>query len=366
MSNAGAFAAEPRILIVDDDPGTIRLLIKILKDIGKIDFATSGPEAIQMAKTACPDLILLDIEMPGMDGFDVCRTLKNDPDLAEIPILFVTIHDDIDSETHAIEMGGADFITKPPIPAVVSARVRNQLALKSRQDALRRSNLELEQFAIVLSHDLREPLRMVTSYLGLVEKRLGPDLDGELKEFIDFASGGATRMGQMLNDLLEYSRIGRSSKEIEQVPLAEAVADALANLSAALHDDEAEVLVADELPIVCGHRSELVRLFQNLIANAIKYREVGRKAQIHIGAEERRADWRVWVRDNGIGIAPADRDRAFMIFQRLATREHHEGTGVGLAAAKKIVEHLGGSIWIESEVGQGSCFFIALPKGETA
>ncbi|HLN24739.1 MAG TPA: ATP-binding protein [Patescibacteria group bacterium] len=366
MSHVAASAAVPRILIVDDDPGTIRVLIQILKDLGRIDFATSGPQAIDMATANCPDLILLDIEMSGMDGFAVCQTLKSDRVLADVPILFVTIHDDIDNETRAIEMGGVDYITKPPIPAVVRARVKNQLALKSRTDALLKSNLELEQFACVLSHDLREPLRMVSSYLGLIERRLGRELDGDLKVFFEFATGGASRMAQMLNDLLDFSRIGRSDHDPEPVDLGEVVADALANLGMAFHDGEATVTVADGLPTVSGYRSELVRLFQNLISNALKYRAADRGPVIQVGADEAGDEWRVWVRDNGIGIDEADRERVFTIFQRLAPHEDHSGTGVGLAVAKKIVTHLGGRIWIESEAGQGSCFFFTLPKEERA
>ena len=337
-----------------------------MKDLGKIEFATSGAEAIVMAKSACPDVILLDIEMPGMDGFEICRTLKGDPGLADVPILFLTIHDDIGNETRAIEGGGVDFISKPPVPAVVRARVRNQLVLKSHVDALRASNLELEQFATVISHDLREPLRMVSSYLALIEKRLGKVVEGELREFFDFASGGARRMTRMLTDLLDFSRIGSASNQLEWVGLAEVVTDALGHLGSDIDDCAADVAVADGLPAVYGCRSELLRLFQNLISNAVKYRAADRTPTIRVGVDEADDEWHVWVRDNGIGIARENQSRAFMIFQRLAPRNDHAGAGVGLASAKKIVEHLGGRIWIDSEVGQGSCFIIALPKRKQA
>jgi PAS domain S-box-containing protein len=230
---------------------------------------------------------------------------------------------------------------------------------RSLEDKLRQTNAELEQFAYVASHDLRQPLRMVTSYLGLIEHRLGPDLAGDVREFLGFAVDGAKRMDRLILDLLEYSRTGMAG-ERGPIPLAEAVADALVNLTVAVREADAEVTVAEGLPVVAGDPTELTRLFQNLIGNAVKYRAPGRRPKVEIGWRRQGNLWQVSVKDNGIGIAPENRERAFAIFQRLSPREGCEGTGIGLAVCKKIVENHGGRIWIDSVPGEGSTFTFTL------
>ncbi|HYG85589.1 MAG TPA: PAS domain S-box protein [Azospirillum sp.] len=240
--------------------------------------------------------------------------------------------------------------------AAANARLNEQ----ARQ--LQRSNAELEQFAYVASHDLRQPLRAVTNYLTLIERSLGDTMDEEIREFMGFAIGGARRMDALIRDLLEYSRIGRKERPFEPVPLAAAVADCLLDLEVAIGEAEARVTVAEGLPTVRGDRVELTRLFQNLIGNAVKYRAPGREPVVEVGWRAEGDEWLVWVRDNGIGIAPEDFERAFGVFQRLVTRERYEGTGIGLAVCKKIVEHHGGRIWITSEPGEGSVFHVALPR----
>ena len=232
--------------------------------------------------------------------------------------------------------------------------------------ALARANAELEAFSYVASHDLRQPLRTVVSYLGLIERRLDPTLlSDEIKEFIGFAVGGAKRMDGLILGLLEYSRTGRSGKTAP-VALAEAVTDALSNLTVAIRETDAEIVVADGLPVIVCDRTELVRLFQNLIGNAVKYRAPERKPKIEIGWSRKGNMWLLSVKDNGIGIAPKDRERAFGIFQRLVPQDACEGTGIGLAICRKIVEHHGGRIWIESAPGVGTTFFFTLQKGSAS
>jgi PAS domain S-box-containing protein len=237
-----------------------------------------------------------------------------------------------------------------------SARIADQAA------QLQRSNAELEQFAYVASHDLRQPLRMISSYLGLIERRLAGQCDDSLREFMGYALGGARRLDRLITDLLEYSRIGRLRQPAEAVSLDEAVEDSLLDLQPAIADAEAAVTVAEGLPVIMGHRTELTRLFLNLIGNAVKYRAEHRKPVVRVGWRDGGGEWVVWVSDNGIGIGADDHQRAFAVFQRLVAPDRYEGTGIGLAVCKKIVEHHGGRIWIESEPGQGTTFLIALPK----
>ncbi|MBF0094294.1 MAG: PAS domain S-box protein [Alphaproteobacteria bacterium] len=234
---------------------------------------------------------------------------------------------------------------------------------KALEAALTRSNAELEQFAYIASHDLRQPLRMVTSYLSLLQQKLGNKLDDECRVFVGHAVDGARRMDALILGLLEYSRLGRANEPTVAVPLADVVAEALENLELAIADAGAAVTVADGLPVAVGNHSQLVRLFQNLIANAVKYRVPDRAPTVRIDWRDGQTEWVVGVHDNGIGIDGKDFERAFGIFQRLVSRQQYDGTGIGLAVCKKIAEYHGGRIWIESILGEGSSFLVTLPKG---
>jgi light-regulated signal transduction histidine kinase (bacteriophytochrome) len=224
---------------------------------------------------------------------------------------------------------------------------------------LKRSNEDLEQFAYVASHDLQEPLRMVNNYVSLLRQRYSSKLDPEAQEFIAFALDGAVRMQQLINDLLAYSRVGRQGREFVPVPCEEALRRALANLKLALADSGAEI-THDPLPTVSGDLTLLTQLFQNLIGNALKFRGET-PIRIQVEALRQGPDWQIAVRDNGIGIAPQDFERIFVIFQRLHGRERYPGTGIGLSMCKKIVERHGGRIWLESKLGKGTTFFFTLP-----
>ena len=234
--------------------------------------------------------------------------------------------------------------------------------LESTISELARSNAELEQFAYVASHDLREPLRMVSSYVSLLARRYSDKLDGDALEFIAFAKDGARRMDRLILDLLEYSRIGRISQPVEPVDLSESLTEALRNLEAAIADTKTRVEQNGPLPSVLAVPSEMGRLLQNLVGNAIKYRSIERDPEIHISAEDAGANWVICVADNGIGIAPEYYERVFGIFQRLHAHGEFEGTGIGLAVCRKIVQHSGGCIWVESVPGEGSRFYFSLPK----
>ena len=228
------------------------------------------------------------------------------------------------------------------------------------EDSLRQTNADLEQFAYVASHDLRQPLRMVTNYLAIIERRIGPQLEEDLKKYFGYAVSGAKKMDRLITDLLEYSRTGKPG-ETELVPLDDVVADALLILAEAIREAKAMVVVENQMPVVAANRTELVRLFQNLVGNAIKYRSPDRSPQIEIGWRRQTNEYLVWIRDNGMGIAKEHHERAFLIFQRLVPKDTYEGTGIGLAVCKRIVDHSGGKIWIESEDGQGSTFFMTFP-----
>ncbi|MGE5505094.1 MAG: ATP-binding protein [Actinomycetota bacterium] len=243
----------------------------------------------------------------------------------------------------------------------VAEAAQRDLALQGRK--LAESNAELEQFAYVASHDLRQPLRMISSYLRLIETRLGEDLSEDMKTFIGFAVSGAKRMDGLILGLLEYSRIGRGRPDFEAVPLAEVVGESLLNLNMEIEESGAEVVVQDGLPTVRGSRLDLMRLFQNLIGNAVKYRSPERPPKVEVGWRQGGREWVVSVADNGIGINDDDRERAFQVFQRLVPADAYEGTGIGLAVCRKIVDLHGGRIWIEAAPAGGSIFNFTLPAG---
>ncbi|GLU31029.1 PAS domain S-box protein [Trinickia caryophylli] len=243
--------------------------------------------------------------------------------------------------------------------ADITERKRAETELRQRTEELARSNRDLEQFAYVASHDLQEPLRAVAGPLQLLQRRYQGQLDARADEFITHAVDGATRMQSLIDDLLSYSRVGRLEDPAEPTESAEALERALRNLSVLVRESGAQI-THDSLPRVRAIPTQLTLLMQNLIGNALKFRSKERTPTIHIGATRVDEGWQFAVKDNGIGIEPQYFERIFLIFQRLHTRREYAGTGLGLALCKRIVEHHGGRIWLESTLGEGTTFFFTL------
>jgi signal transduction histidine kinase len=238
-------------------------------------------------------------------------------------------------------------------------RKRMEVALRKKTEELVRSNEDLQQFAYVSSHDLQEPLRMVTSYVQLLAKRYQGKLDPDADEFIEFAVDGATRMRRLINDLLTYSRVGTRGNELAPIDSEAVFKQSLSNLRVAIEEKGATV-THEPLPTVMADDMQLGQLFQNLVGNAIKFHQE-EAPQVYISAHQSNGEWVFSVRDNGIGIDPKFKESIFVIFQRLHGKDKYPGTGIGLAVCKKIVERHGGRIWVESEVGQGATFYFTLP-----
>jgi PAS domain S-box-containing protein len=241
----------------------------------------------------------------------------------------------------------------------VTERQRAALALSEKAQELARSNVELEQFAYVASHDLQEPLRMVSSYTQLLARRYRGKLGSDAEEFITYAVDGATRMQRLIQDLLAYSRVGTKGKEFVPTDCEVLLDRVLGDLKVAM-DESGAVVTHDPLPIVTADEIQIGQLLQNLIGNAIKFRNQ-EPPLVHVSSKRNGSAWIFSVRDNGIGIDPQYVGRIFVIFQRLHKREEYQGTGIGLAVCKKIVERHGGRIWVESELDKGATFYFTLP-----
>jgi two-component system, sensor histidine kinase and response regulator len=372
----------PTLLVVDDMPANLEAMAGLLEREGYyVVVAQGGEEAVQRAVFARPALILLDVMMPGLDGFETCRRLKARDETRDIPVIFMSALAETPDKLAGFAAGAVDYVTKPLNAAEVMARVRTHLALSElrrrlgeqnaqlqqevaarerMQAALQRSNVELEQLAYVASHDMQEPLRMIASYLQLVAQRYDDKLDADGREFIAYAVDGAKRMQALINDLLAYSRVGTKARPFERVDCAAVAATAIAHLRVAIEESGARVTY-DALPPVQGDATQLLQLVQNLLGNALKFHGDA-PPRVHIGCEAMDGQWCFSVSDNGIGIAPEYFDRIFGLFQRLHGRREYPGTGIGLALCKKIVERHGGRIWVESAEGRGSAFKFTLPR----
>lgn len=272
-------------------------------------------------------------------------------------------------------IGNLTLIERPVRPQTLLSSVRSALRARRRQyeirdkmneliraqDDLRRSNDDLQQFAYAASHDLQEPLRMVGSYVQLLEKRYKDKLDTDAQEYIALASNGVSRMFRLIGDLLSYSRVGTTGLQVENINVNDVMLWAKMNLHTAIAEAGAEI-TNDELPTVSFDQSQLLQLFQNIIGNAIKYRSE-QPPQIHVSATRKGDEWVFAISDNGQGFDPKYADRIFGVFKRLHGRDV-PGTGIGLALCKRIVEKHGGRIWAESQPGKGSTFYFSVPVRE--
>ena len=252
-------------------------------------------------------------------------------------------------------------VSRDELVREISERQRTEQKLQQTAAALARSNSELQQFAYVASHDLREPLRMIARFVQLLQRRYQGQLDADADKYIGFAMEGAQRLQLLIDDLLEFARLETRAKPFALIDCQRIAQVVLDNLQIAIAESGATVTVAGPLPTVLGDDTQLTQLFQNLVSNALKFRRPETPPQIQLGAQRDGSNWLFHVRDNGIGIDPQYHERIFVIFQRLHTREQYPGTGIGLALCKKIVERHGGRIWVESALGQGATFWFTLP-----
>lgn len=371
MSYDRAKPYEGDILIVDDTPDNLRLLSAMLTKQGfEVRKALTGQAAITSALADAPNLILLDIKMPTMNGYEVCQQLKANPCTEQIPVIFISALDDVIDKVKAFAAGGVDYVTKPFQEAEVLARINNQLNLQRLQKQLIeqnhelvRSNRELEQFAYVVSHDLQQPLQSITGFAKLLLLKYGADLDTTAHEYLNHITDSGNRMQRLIQDLLAYAQVNKQT-ELELVDCNLILEHVIENLQASMTEQNVK-LTHTSLPKVMGSETQLTQLFQNLISNGIKFSRSDAPPIINIAAEKYPDYWLFTVQDNGIGIAVENLERVFEAFYRLHSTQQYPGTGIGLATCKKIVELHGGDIWVTSELNRGTVFYFTLEAKST-
>ncbi|MCP4006826.1 MAG: response regulator [bacterium] len=362
----------PRILIVDDQPANLIAIEALLDECdAELVKATSGQRALELTINNEFALILLDIQMPEMDGYEVASLLRNHSKTQVTPIVFLTALNKSDSIVlSAYSAGAVDLLFKPLNPDILLSKVRVFLELyESRREldrangALEKKNREVNEFASVAAHDIKAPLRRIATFSGFLEKELADlNVSEDVTTYIETIQRNSCRLTNLVEDLLQFARVGKSGEPMRALELAGIASRALENLATEIAETEASIKIAD-LPSVWGDETLLIQLLQNLIANALKFR-TEEHPSIEISAERIGDRWHIAVADNGIGIPGADRERIFGTFERLNSQTMFEGSGLGLSTCRKVVEHHGGQIWVESGDSGGSTFYATLAPAE--
>ena len=361
----------PDILIIDNTLDNLKVLSRVLMAQGyHVRQALNGKTALQACQISPPNLVLLDILMPEMDGYTVCQKLKYNQHTSNIPVIFISALDGSFDKVRAFDVGGVDYITKPFQVDEVLARVKNQLTIQQLQRNLQalnqkliQSNEELEQFAYAASHDLQSPLQSILGYTGIINLKYKDNLHPEVEEYLQKISSAGLRMKQLVQDILDYSRLGTEYWQPVTIDTTSVLEETLGNLREDIASCGA-VINYSNLPKVVGDRSQLLQLWQNLLSNAIKFCHPDTIPQVEIraAADKLSEYWCFSVQDNGIGIELQYFEKIFEVFHRLHSYQEYAGTGIGMATCKKIVERYGGRIWLESTLGVGTVFYFTLPR----
>ena len=342
-----------RILIVDDAPENIRILGASLGDDYEISFATGGEEALRQAEESPPDLILLDVQMPDLDGYEVCRRLKSLEFVSEIPVIFLTAKDAVEDEERGLELGAVDYITKPFSLPIVRARIKTHLELKARQDAMM-------SFLSIASHDLRNPMTVI---------RIGAELLKRSKTMehvhtnADRLKDAGRRAEALIETYLAASAATRGPLEVDRelIELPELVQGEVDFIRSALSQAEHLDFVAQvNCPQLSADPQKLRQILSNLISNAAKYSPKGGEVRVEVESAEGEALFK--ISDQGVGISADDKEQLFTQFKRVGDRKMVGGIGIGLWLTRALVKAHGGRIWVESTPGKGSAFYFTIPE----
>jgi signal transduction histidine kinase len=354
-----------KVLIVDDTPANIDVLGHFLKQSGlDISIALDGEIAQKIISNDKPDLILLDVIMPGVDGYQLCEILKANDQTKNIPIIFITAQFETKDIVKGFEVGGADYIVKPFQELEVLVRIKSQLSIVKLVRELERSNRDLKEFTSIASHDLKEPLRKIISFGEFLKEKI-TNVDEEGHRYIDKIQDASIRMNALIDDLLIFSSVSTKKKSFERYDLTKIAQDSLINLENRIKTTQGKVNIG-KLPSIEVDPSQTSQLFQNLIGNSLKYHREGTPPAINIfskSCENEKVE--ILIEDNGIGFNEKYIDKIFQPLERLHGRSAYEGSGIGLAICKKIVDRHHGTISAKSAEGKGSTFIITLPEKQT-
>ncbi len=359
------------ILIVDDNPDNMDLVEQILEDDYDMITAETGEECLSIAAAKLPDLILLDVQMPGIDGYETLEKLLKIDRVKDIPVIFLSArYRDQDRVIRGLETGALDYLTKPIDDELLLTKVRVGLRIKKAEDevreqarALRLSNETLESFSYSASHDLRAPLRHICNYCEALGEDYEADLPKDAQFMLSRIRRSAARMGDIIKDLLDFARSSRAELKLHEVNLssiAQSIVDELCE-----HNPQHSVIfnLEEELLAQAADESLMRVVLDNLIDNAWKYSHNVEQPEITIGSGKQADESFFYVRDNGVGFDMKLADKLFKPFSRLHSEDEFEGNGVGLATVERIISKHGGKIWVESAIDQGACFFFTTHGG---
>ncbi len=353
------------ILIVDDAQDTRNLLTLILSTNGySVQSEPNGKQAISRVQTDPPDLILLDIMMPDMNGFDVCSHLKGNEQTKDIPIIFISAQDDVKNIVKAFYMGGVDYISKPFNTAEILARIEAHITIQHRQISLEKQIEDLDAFAHTVAHDLKGPLSLVTGFSDYLLEIDDLSNTEETMEVLLHIKEAGHRAVNIIDELLLLSGVQKKKALLSPVNMTAVVHKSQQRLEFMVNNHMGEIQLPSHWPTALGYGAWLEEVWVNYISNGLKYG--GSPPQLTLGADELPDGMiRFWVSDNGDGIAPSQQSSLFSEFERL-DQIHAEGYGLGLSIVQRIIHKLGGAVGVESAVGEGSLFYFTLPAAPNA
>lgn len=352
----------PEILLVDDTPEHIEFVVSILRENNyRLRIATKGSTALKLLKQHKPDLILLDVYMPEMNGFEVCKIIKNSSDFYDIPIIFLTASNDEESIKRGFEVGAQDYIAKPFNIHELLARVNTHIKLKQQADSLKEAYLELDSFCYSVSHDLKAPLFSIKKLTEYLVSNYINILDSEGQELITNIEEKSSEIITLIDRLLEFSKMCNMKMRSEVINLKQIFLDVYNELIKFQSEGKIKFTIS-ELPYIYGDPIMIKVLVLNILSNAIKYTRNKELPIIEVSLSENENEYIISVKDNGVGFDMKYSSKLFGVFQRLHSVNEFEGSGVGLAITQRILKRHKGKAWITGEVEKGATFYFSLPK----